>query len=132
MMEMTLERRGRRLLKGGGDDEDIPAITPSPITTEEVPTAAKDKSNEIRIGPITRARAKLLEQQVNLFLNESDILINENFILPKSLYLCMVRYMEDEGMARGSEEMQHTERGVVYTKICVREAGATPQLEVDT
>ena len=72
---------------------------------------------------------------MNLFLNESDILINENFIVPKSLYLCMVRFIEDDGMARGSEEMQRTEQGVVYRKICAREereAGATPHKEVAT
>jgi hypothetical protein len=42
-------------------DEDIPItppLSPAPIDDEDV--AAK-KSNEIRIGPITRARAKLLE-----------------------------------------------------------------------
>jgi hypothetical protein len=62
MMEITLERRGRRLLKGG-DDEDIPTTQPSPPTINDPVVAAKDKSNdEIRIGPITRARAKLLEQ----------------------------------------------------------------------
>ena len=45
-------------------DEDIPTITPSPIDTEELPVAAKNKSNdEIRIGPITRARAKLLDRK---------------------------------------------------------------------
>ena len=50
------------------DDEDIPTITPPPITSEDAPiTAEKIQSNEIRIGPITRARAKLLEQQVNFF-----------------------------------------------------------------
>jgi hypothetical protein len=46
---------------GGGDDEDIPItppLSPTPFDDEDV---AK-KSNEIRIGPITRARAKLLEQ----------------------------------------------------------------------
>jgi hypothetical protein len=49
-------------LKGGEDDEDIPItppLSPTPIDDEDV--AAK-KSNRIRIGPITRARAKLLEQ----------------------------------------------------------------------
>jgi hypothetical protein len=49
----------------GEDDEDIaitPPFSPAPIDDEDV--AAK-KSNVIRIGPITRARAKLLEQQVN-------------------------------------------------------------------
>ena len=57
-------------------DEDIPAITPSPIVNEDAPIVTKkNQSNEIRIGPITRARAKLLEQQVNLFLNEPDVLL---------------------------------------------------------
>jgi hypothetical protein len=43
-------------------DEDIPIIpplSPTPFDDEDV---AVNKSNEIRIGPITRARAKLLEQ----------------------------------------------------------------------
>ena len=62
----------------------------------------KLKSNEVMIGPITRARAKLLKQQVNLLLN--DTLIDENFILPKSLYLCMIRYEDGASIARGGEE----------------------------
>ena len=54
----------------GGDDEDIPIFTPAPITTKDVlANAKKDQSNEIRIGPITWARAKLLEQHVNSLLN---------------------------------------------------------------
>ena len=51
---------------------------------------------------MTRARAKLLKQQVNLFL--CDTLIDENFILPKSYYLCMIRYEEEASIARGGEE----------------------------
>jgi hypothetical protein len=55
---------GSRLtpFEGGKDDKDIPItppLSPTPFDDEDV--AAK-KSNEIRIGPITRARAKLLEQ----------------------------------------------------------------------
>ena len=51
---------------------------------------------------MTRARAKLLKQQVNLFLN--DTLIDDNFILPKSYYLCLIRYEEEPSIARGGEE----------------------------
>ncbi|KAK1694478.1 hypothetical protein QYE76_011175 [Lolium multiflorum] len=98
----TLERRGRRLLKGG-DDEDIPtSLLPPSFPTEDEP-AVKLKSNEVRIGPITRARAKLLKQQVNLFLN--DTLIDENFILPKSYYLCIIMYQEEKSIARGEEQL---------------------------
>jgi hypothetical protein len=71
------------------------------LQVEDEP-AVKLKSNEVRIGPITRARAKLLKQQVNLFLN--DTLIDENFILPKSFYLCIIRYEEEASIARGGEE----------------------------
>src|SRR3954463_16518262 len=58
--------------------------------------------NEIRIGPITRARAKLLEQQVNSLLIDSDVLLGEDFILPKSLFICMIRY-HDEDKVQGGE-----------------------------
>ena len=75
-------------------DEDIPTEPPPPY--EDPHVAAKDKSNEVRIGPMTRARAKLLEQQVNLFLAQTDVCIDENFILPKSLHVCIIR---SEGIA---------------------------------
>ena len=53
--------------QGGEDDEDIPTMAPS--LPHEQPVATKKMSkDEIRIGPTTRARAKLLEQQVNSLL----------------------------------------------------------------
>src|SRR5215216_1902386 len=120
MLEKTLERRGRRLLKGG-DDEDIRTITPTLMTTEDATTIArKDQSNEIRIGPITRARAKLLEQQVNLLLNESGTLIDENFILPKSMHLCMIRFVGETSMARGGEGLQE-KPNMMIAHGCARE-----------
>ena len=44
---------------------------------------------------MTRARAKLLEQQVNSLLIESDVCVDENFILPKSMHLCMIRFVDN-------------------------------------
>ena len=60
MMETTLERRGRRFLKGG-DDEDIHTLDTSSPHDDDHQVASKKFNDEIRIGPITRARAKLLE-----------------------------------------------------------------------
>ncbi|KAK1632600.1 hypothetical protein QYE76_006915 [Lolium multiflorum] len=94
---------GSTPFEGGGDDEDIPtSLLPPSLPTEDEP-AVKLKSNEVRIGPMTRARAKLLKQQVNLFLN--DTLIDENFILPKSYYLCIIRYEEETSIAQGEEQL---------------------------
>src|SRR4051812_20164439 len=83
-------------------DEDIPT------TTTTSPTLHDEQANQIRLGPITRARAKLLEQQVNLLLLESDDRLSENYILPKSLYVCMIRY-QSEDKELGEAEVQGEE-----------------------
>ncbi|KAK1620859.1 hypothetical protein QYE76_026376 [Lolium multiflorum] len=44
---------------GGGDDEDIPTTLLPPSLQDEDDAAVKLKSNEVRIGPMTRAHAKL-------------------------------------------------------------------------
>ena len=95
-------------------DEDIPA--PS---HEEQPVKAK--SNEVRIGPMTRARAKLLEQQVNLFLAQTDVCIDENFILPKSLHVCMIRFEGITSIARGGGGLHQEEPKVMINHCCARE-----------
>ncbi|KAK1644847.1 hypothetical protein QYE76_062652 [Lolium multiflorum] len=98
----------------GGDDEDIPtSLLPPSLPTEDEPVV-KLKSNEVGIGPMTRARAKLLKQRVNLFLN--DTLIDENFILPKSYYLCIIRYEEETSIARGGEEQLDVKMDVKLDK----------------
>ena len=58
---------------------------------------------------------------MNSLLVENAIYFDENFILPKSGCLCMIRYIEDEGMARGSEEMQHMEPSMMIVEACARE-----------
>ncbi|KAK1621209.1 hypothetical protein QYE76_026726 [Lolium multiflorum] len=59
----TLERRGRRLLKGEMMRTSLPHYYLRHYQEDE--PAVKLKSNEVRIGPMTRARAKLLKQQVS-------------------------------------------------------------------
>jgi hypothetical protein len=92
-----------------------PPLSPAPIDDEDV--AAK-KSNEIRIGPITRARAKVLEQQVNSLLIELDVLFNESFILP-SMHLCMIRFVDNTSIARGGDASQRDEQDLLIK--CARE-----------
>ena len=47
---------------------------------------------------------------MNLFLN--DTLIDENFILPKSGYVCIIRYEEETSIARGGEEQLDMKKDV--------------------
>jgi hypothetical protein len=113
-------------------DEDIPTIVPSPLHDDDKQVAAKKKSNdEIRIGPITRARAKLIEQQVNLLLIESDYFVNENCLLPKSLCVCILRFMGEEGIARGSKELEQDVMIMHMDAREEREAGDQHEEEED-
>ena len=86
-------RRGRRLFKGGEDDEDIPSPLPFSAIDD---VAVQDMPNEVRIGPMTRARVKLLGQQVNSLLVAFDVFDNEHFILPKSMHLYMIRVIANK------------------------------------
>jgi len=57
---------------------------------------------------MTRSRTKLLEQQVNSLLLEYDVCNSENFILPKSMHLCMIRVINNTSI-HGGEELQGME-----------------------
>ena len=65
---------------------------------------------------MTRARAKLLNQQVNSLLNEFHVCIDQNFILPKSMHICMIRFEGEIHMEQGGKE-----RDVMITQGCARE-----------
>ena len=67
-------------------DEDIPSVS----TTSPIEDAAV-QDDEVRLGPMTRSRTKLIEQQVNSLLVGYYNIIDENFILPKSMHLCVIR-----------------------------------------
>ena len=53
---------------------------------------------------MTRARAKLLEQQVNSLLIEYDVCDYENFILPKFMHLCMIRFIDNTNASGGGQQ----------------------------
>ena len=53
---------------------------------------------------MTRSRTKLLEQQVNSLLTEYDVCDYENFILPKSMHLCMIRVIDNTNIIGGEEQ----------------------------
>src|SRR3954471_7578769 len=55
-----------------------------------------------------KTHAKLLEQQVKLLLLESDDRLSENYILPKSLCVSMIRY-KGEDKELGGAEVQEEE-----------------------
>ena len=70
---------------------------------------------EAKLVPIITI-SKLMEQQVNSLLIVSDVLFDENYILPKSLYVCIIRYQGDtkeeamgQGQATRGEESREDE-----------------------
>ena len=99
-----------------GDEDTLSSLPSSP--KDDV--ASQAPTNEVRIGPMTRARAKLIGQKVNSHLAEYDIYNYENFILPKSLYLSMIRYEDDTSIACGEGELQQDDEETI-SNICARE-----------
>ena len=79
---------------------------------------------------MTTICATLIDPQVNSFLVKPDIFIWENVILPKLLFDYMIRLVEGDGIARGVEERQGEEHGVMEHGACAREEreeGARPK-----
>ena len=73
--------------------------------------------------------------QVNLFLAQTDLCIDENFILPKSLHVCMIRFEDIASIARGGEGLHQEEPKVMMIHSCAREereAGARGEKIIKT
>jgi len=51
---------------------------------------------QVQEGPITRSRAKKLQQEVNALLCEIYFNINENYILPKLCMLLLLRFTKED------------------------------------
>ena len=47
------------------------------------------------LGPMTRARAKAIEDKVNSLLSELPPSMHENWLLPQVETLCVIRYLEE-------------------------------------
>ena len=62
---------------------------------------------QVNIGPITRSRAKKLQQEVNALLYEIYFNINENYILPKSCTLLLLRFTKEDD--KNTEEEDYRE-----------------------
>jgi hypothetical protein len=87
------------------NDEGIPTSLPSFVDDIAGRVDVQHKPDDLHTRPITRARAKLLEQQVNSLLIEYNLFTNENFILPMSLHVCMIRFVAEASMTHGGEEL---------------------------
>jgi hypothetical protein len=64
------------------------------ISTQVQPTSSLTQAFD---GPITRSRAKKLRQEVHALLYEFHLNTNENFMLPKSCMLILLRFTKEEG-----------------------------------
>jgi Reverse transcriptase (RNA-dependent DNA polymerase)/RNase H-like domain found in reverse transcriptase/Retrotransposon gag protein/Integrase zinc binding domain/Integrase core domain/Zinc knuckle len=110
-------------IQEGEDDEDIPTMQTSatssqtsatssqtsPTSTPTSPTSTPTMPStttpaQVFKGPITRSQAKELQQEVNALLCEAHLNINENYILPKSSTLLLLRFTkEDDKNTQGDE-----------------------------
>jgi mevalonate pyrophosphate decarboxylase len=70
--------------------------------TMPVPTASPT-TFLISTGPITRSRAKTIQQEVHALLYEFQLNSNDNFMLPKSCMLILLRYVEENHQDEGHE-----------------------------
>jgi hypothetical protein len=68
---------------------------PSHTTSTQVqPTSSPTQAFD---GPITRSRAKKLQQEVHALLYIFHLNTNENFMLPKLCMLILLRFTKEEG-----------------------------------
>ena len=57
---------------------------------------ASSSPKDTNQGPLTRSRAKKLQEQVNSFLTDCNFNTSENVILPKCPILMMLRFTHDD------------------------------------
>jgi len=72
-------------------------VTPTQVSPTSTPAQAFG-------GPITRSRAKKLQQKVNALLYEVQFNINENYILSKLCTLLLLRFTKENGKNTQGED----------------------------
>ena len=83
-------------------DAERPSLIPMDVST----------SSSTPLGPMTRARAKAIEDKVNSLLSELPLSTHETWLLPHMDTLCVIRYLEEShGTAtpngRGGKDAKH-------------------------
>jgi hypothetical protein len=68
-------------------------------------------------GPITRSRAKKLQQEEHALLYEFQLNTNENFMLPKSCMLILLRFTKEKG--------QNISKANQQEELCPSQSSAT-------
>jgi hypothetical protein len=65
---------------------------------------------------------------VNSLLYEFDILTDEKFIVPKIMYLCIIRFVDNTRVAHGEGELQQEDQAPISNiSKCVGE-----EMEIDS
>ena len=87
-----------------------PFFGPEESESRTTPSQEGEDDEDIPIGPITRARAKKINQQVNSLLIKFGFNLHENWLLPNSIILIVLRFVrkiinKESGAEKGS--MQH-------------------------
>jgi hypothetical protein len=116
--EDTSESR-KTPFQGDEDDMAMPLSNifqpPSHTTSTQVqPTSSPTQAFD---GPITRSRAKKLQQDVHTLLYEFQLNTNENFMLPKSYMLILLRFTKEEG--------QNISKANQQEELCPSQSSAT-------
>jgi hypothetical protein len=85
--------------QGEEDDTTMPLNNMLQPPSQATSTQVQPTSSPAQVfdGPITRSRAKKLQQEVHVLLYEFQLITNENFMLPKSCMLILLRFTKEEG-----------------------------------
>ena len=95
-----LDESRTTLFQEGEDDEDIPTEHDT-SNVKNSPSNIKDTNQR----PLTRCRAKKLQEQVNSFLIDCAFMTSKDVILPKcSTWLCLGVHMKKEHQIRSDHQ----------------------------